>query len=29
MAFLAGRIGRKRYASASSPVEGLIAPQAV
>jgi len=29
MAFLAGRIGRKRYASASSPIEGLIAPQAV
>jgi len=29
MAFLAGRIGRKRYASASSPVDGLIAPQAV
>ncbi len=29
MAFLAGRIGRKRYASASSPVDGLIASQAV
>ncbi|MEO8483429.1 MAG: thiazole synthase [Acidobacteriota bacterium] len=29
MAFLAGRIGRKRYASASSPADGLIAPQAV
>jgi thiazole synthase len=29
MAFLAGRIGRKRYASASSPIDGLIAPQAV
>jgi thiazole synthase len=27
MAFLAGRIGRKRYASASSPVEGLIASE--
>jgi thiazole synthase len=26
MAFLAGRIPRKRYASASSPVDGLIAP---
>ena len=25
MAFLAGRIPRKRYASASSPVDGLIA----
>jgi thiazole synthase len=25
MAFLAGRIPRKRYASASSPIEGLIA----
>ena len=24
MAFLAGRIPRKRYASASSPVEGLV-----
>jgi thiazole synthase len=24
-AFLAGRIPRKRYASASSPVDGLIA----
>jgi thiazole synthase len=29
MAFLAGRIGRKRYASASSPIDGLITPQAV
>src|SRR6186713_1075720 len=27
MAFLAGRIARKRYASASSPVEGLIASE--
>jgi thiazole synthase len=27
LAFLAGRIGRRRYASASSPVEGLIAPK--
>jgi thiazole synthase len=24
LAFLAGRIPRKRYASASSPVEGLV-----
>jgi thiazole synthase len=28
MAFLAGRIPRKRYASASSPVDGVIAPGA-
>ncbi len=28
LAFLAGRIPRKRYASASSPEEGLIAPVA-
>jgi thiazole synthase len=28
MAYLAGRIARKRYASASSPVDGLIARQA-
>jgi thiazole synthase len=27
LAFLAGRIGRRRYASASSPVDGLIAPK--
>jgi thiazole synthase len=26
LAFLAGRIGRRRYAAASSPVEGVIAP---
>ncbi len=28
LAFLSGRIPRKRYASASSPVEGVIAPSA-
>ncbi len=27
LAFLAGRIGRRRYASASSPVDGLIVPK--
>src|SRR6187399_3645037 len=27
LAFRAGRIGRRRYASASSPVDGLIAPK--
>jgi len=27
LAFLSGRIPRKRYASASSPVDGIIAPQ--
>jgi thiazole synthase len=27
LALLAGRIGRRRYASASSPVDGLIAPK--
>ena len=27
LAFLAGRIGRRRYASASSPIDGLITPK--
>lgn len=28
LAFLSGRIPRKRYATASSPIDGVIAPSA-